>query len=118
MARASVGSSYTTRLRPDLRFFFDARPDHLTMKIVAPSKNLGVLEAVNASGNTSRKCSFRNTSRASDRSLRSDEVSDAPMRVSWSGPSIRRDLALRAQRLENVECRGLTLRTQRFENGC
>ncbi|KAL3221210.1 hypothetical protein MRX96_029548 [Rhipicephalus microplus] len=64
----------------------DDSGDHLTMKMVAPSKNSGVLEAVNTTGNTSRECSIRNPPRASGRTLLSDDDPDVPRHVSWSGP--------------------------------
>ncbi|KAL3221216.1 hypothetical protein MRX96_029554 [Rhipicephalus microplus] len=85
MVRQAVASSYTTRLTPDLGPLFNSRPDHLTMKMVAPSKNSGVLEAVNTTGNTSRECSIHNPPRASGRTLLSDDDPDVPRHVSRSG---------------------------------
>ncbi|KAL3221214.1 hypothetical protein MRX96_029552 [Rhipicephalus microplus] len=71
------------------------------MKMVASLTNSGVLEAVNATKNTVPKCSFHDPSRANGRTLLSDDDPDVPRHVSWSGPSIRRALTLRARRLEN-----------------
>ncbi|KAL3221211.1 hypothetical protein MRX96_029549 [Rhipicephalus microplus] len=68
--------------------------------MVASSTNSGVLEAVNATKTPYQSAPFttlleRMVARCSD------DDPDVPRHVSWSGPSIRWALTLRARRLKN-----------------